>query len=740
MIYYAHTCRNASLWSKEGWQLLKDHLENTAKLTMQYAKEATNNSDFQLIAWWTGLLHDLGKYQDEFQEMLETVSCGGTKKKVQHACFGSVYGFLNKCYPISVAIAGHHAGMPNVSKIKDYVEKYQNKVKELIEIAKQEIPALKEQLPQIELRDKSKFLDIELYTRMLFSCLVDADCTDTAGYSDINKKLNAELLYNKLMNYISEKALQVEDGPVKKSRNEVLEQCIKAAKVDKKLFSLTVPTGGGKTFASMAFALKKACLDPNIKRIFVVLPYLSIIEQNAKVYKNSLGAEYVIEHHSGITNEQQINTELDEDYNIQKKRIDLAVENWDAPIIITTSVRFFESLFSNRPRDLRRMHNIANSVVILDEVQTIPRNLMSPITSMLKDLSDKWGTTFVFCTATQPAFERNSGDFDDHRWKPNTLHEIIDNPTELFKTLERTYVIWPKKGEKLTWEEVADQLVNEKRALCVVNIKKHAKTLYQILKDRGITYVKHLSTNMCAAHRLKVINEIKDNQDQPCILISTQLIEAGVDLDFPVVYRAMAPLDSIVQAAGRCDREGKATKANGSPSGKVVVFVPDVAANKETPPGAYQAATNVTKNLVYQFGDQLSINNPKHITRYFNDYYSVMQNDDHGNIQASRCKFDYPEVNKFALIDENMHTVIIEYNDETSQLLQNIMDPDNPFIKGLLRKIQAYTISMREYDVQKALDNGALYELDKCSKIYVCRQGFYNGETGFNFDSFDFTC
>jgi len=357
---------------------------------------------------------------------------------------------------------------------------------------------------------------------------------------------------------------------VKLARAAVLRDCLAAAENGGgPIFSLSVPTGGGKTLAAMAFALKRAMMNPGqFRRIIVVIPYLAIIEQNAQIYKDLFGEDVVLEHHSGTLwvkpgdRSHFVPGGGGEESYEGSRRLE-ETQNWDSPLIVTTSVRFFESLFSNHPSDLRRIHNIARSIVILDEVQVLPRRLLAPLQEMIRELGENWGCAFVLSTATKPGLERRTSGGRDSRWATGTVEEIIQTPEALYRELKRVGIEW-RIEEPVGWDEVAEWMMAHKQCLTVVNTRGHASVLYDELagmaEGAGVAPI-HLSTRMCAAHRLEIIAAIRGKlrRGEPCHVVSTQLIEAGVDLDFPVAFRALAPLDSIVQAAGRADREGLLT-------------------------------------------------------------------------------------------------------------------------------------------------------------------------------------
>jgi CRISPR-associated endonuclease/helicase Cas3 len=564
---------------------------------------------------------------------------------------------------------------------------------------------------------------------MLFSCLIDADRLDTAAHAaELPSQfppLDADSLLDRLLQAIQKRADAVEEGPVKLARNQVLQAALLAAERPGPLFSLTVPTGGAKTLASMAFALRRAALNPQrVRRIIVVVPFLSIIEQNAKVYRDALGADVILEHHSNAWGDGNGDSNDPMDYSHPARQ--LAAENWNAPIVITTAVRFFESLFSNRPRGLRRMHNVARSVVILDEVQTVPREFVSPILAMIQALAKDWGTTFVFSTATQPAFERRTLSAPpDGRLNAGTLDEMIPNPAHLFSILRRVNVEWPQSGSTMTWDAVADELRDEAQALVIVNTRKHARQLFHLLESSDTL---HLSNSMCSKHRLKILAEIRERlaNGVPCRVVSTQLVEAGVDLDFPVVWRAMAPLESIAQAAGRCDREGKLTKRAGKPGGRVVVFIPEDA---RTPPGAYKEATERTATLASC--GLVQIDDPESIRRYYEEFYKGSL--DPMGIEDSRKRWNFKTIaEQFRLIDDLSKPVVVPYDDQAQDLLQSLRFGAASL--RVLRQLQSYTVNLWEHEFREAANRGILVRVAEDREIWRCPEGLYDERIGIKLD------
>lgn len=731
------------------WQTLREHLICVARLAARFASRARpDDSSFARSAKWAALLHDVGKYTDAFQQMLTDAALGNPTTRTRHAVYGAALAKDVRAYHIALAVLGHHAGLHAGTDLKNRITpRDSGEATRLVQeraYAQDRLRILVAERPPA--LDNREFLSVELGIRMLFSCLIDADRLDCLrherGHIPQDSLLNEQEKLDRLLHYIGQRSARGQPGKVNDARKKVLEACLHAAGFEERLLSLTVPTGGGKTLASMAFALKRAILRPEeVRRIIVVIPFLSIIEQNARVYAEAFGANAVLEHHSGdfgrlrqVKGKFAPSSEVDDSpRNPAEWQFELATENWDAPIIVTTSVRFFESLFSNRPSDLRRLHNVARSVVILDEVQTLPKGFLGTLLSMIRGLAEEWNTTFVFCTATQPAFEQSVIDGkDDMRWAPGTIRPIIDEDLQrqLFQDLKRVVdPKWPGVDEKTSWDDIAEKIMAEKRALCVVNTKGHALELYSKLVDRAadsncdLTSIFHLSARMCPQHRLnriKQIRHIMDDTNMPCRVVSTQLVEAGVDLDFPIVFRAMAPLDSIVQAAGRCDREGRLTAAAGQPAGRLVVFQPE---DDRTP---YPEETGITRGLTTR--GPLSIHDPAHVRVFFSEVYEG--NLDPEDIEALRRKLDFPTVaERFALIDERTKAVLVPYDDEAKNLIAQI-ERYKGLDRDLLRKAQRFQVGLYPNEFEEAQELGVIVELWEDSDLWKCMPSCYSPEVG----------
>lgn len=767
--YYAHSDPDGLPVGHPGarWQTLADHLLGTAAAAQALALAAGGPPIVTHAAWWAGLLHDLGKYQPEFQRMMQDAAAGRPPSRVPHSAHGAAVGLQAGALDVAFAVAGHHAGLTSPSGgpsgLKERCADALPIARTLLATAADDVlrvdadASRRLHTPQPPRDRPSSKATYELRTRMVASCLVDADRLDTAGRWAEPRTLNdATERLERLLAYVREKATAARVDVVRDARRAVLEACLGAAEWPERLLSLTVPTGGGKTLASMAFALRRVAAG-YARRVIVVIPYLSIIEQNAREYGRALGPDAVLEHHSGVTAAGRDGDEAQDPASVARR---LAQENWDAPVIVTTSVRFFEGLFSSRTGDLRRLHNVAGSVVILDEVQTLPRSLLRPLLSMVRGLADDWGVTFLFCTATQPAFELPAGQHErreDARWPRGTVREVMPDPPRLFAQLRRVKVQWPAVGpdggaERWDWDRVAETVAAESRALCVVNMRAHAAEVYARLRAHPRVRADrlwHLSTRMCPQHRLTVLDAVRRalaDEESPCRVVSTQLIEAGVDVDFPVVFRAMAPLDGIAQAAGRCDREGRLTEASGAPAGRVIVFEPDVPTRGALPPSpAYRDATDVTRTMLRAVGadGSLRLDDPAHVRGFFDRYYGDARNHDPDDVEILRESFDFPRVAERArLIDDETTSVIVPYmppgvraGDPSGEALILELADRRAITLDLMRRAQRFQIGLYDEDLRKAQQAGAVQPAWPGSDVWVCTPGCYRDDIGFTLQS-----
>ena len=558
---------------------------------------------------------------------------------------------------------------------------------------------------------------------MLFSCLVDADFLDTERFSTglerYPAKLDALLLLERLQAHRSKFD---SSGELNQLRNRVFEDCLAKAAEPAGFFSLTVPTGGGKTLSSMAFALEHARRH-GMRRVIVVIPYLSIIEQNAAQYRKVFDPQnegIVIEHHSAVAAK-------DDEEQVRSPEA-LAAENWDAPVTVTTSVQFIESLFANRTSKCRKLHNIANSVVLLDEVQTLPSHLLNPLLHVLRDLKEHYGASFVFSTATQPAFSRSTS--LSHGFDANEVREITSQPDELFQKLDR--VVYDVRTTESDWSELAAEWASEPQALGVVNTRKHAAEWWERLRGQKSEGVLHLSSAMCAEHRAKVLAEAQRRlkNDRPCWLVATQVIEAGVDIDFPLVYRALGPLDSIVQAAGRCNREG------GLPDrGRVVVFRP---ADAKLPGGVYRVATDIAARMLERLSTDDLSGEPDLFRGYFNELFQYVPTDyQHGRecpIQEDREALHFRSVARKAKVITDDTQAVIAPREKALEKVAAIRDRaqtgGSRFTRKDLRDLQRFIVNLHSRDFQKLDIMGLLRPLLPGMELRVLDGAAYHEHLG----------
>jgi CRISPR-associated endonuclease/helicase Cas3 len=684
--------------NKEGqWHehLLEEHLRGVAQIASDFAA-GFDSSDWASIA---GLWHDLGKYSTEFQGYIKKVSgydaeahVEGAPGRVDHSTAGAIHAirqFGAHGRILAYLIAGHHAGLADWSASDTGPKALSIRLDAAQDYLLDRIPA---QIVPAEILNQSKptarppggTAAFHLWLRMLFSCLVDADFLDTEAFMDGDKS-STRLGYREIADlkndfdkYMAGFAANADDTPINAIRADILLQCREKAGLNPGLFSLTVPTGGGKTLSGMAFALQHA-IEHKKQRIIYVIPYTSIIEQTAGIFREIFGNN-VVEHHAN----------LDPDKEDTRSR--LATENWDAPIIVTTNVQFFESLFAARTSRCRKLHNICSSVVVLDEAQLLPPEFLQPIADVMNQLVSHYGVTFVLSTATQPAlgsFQLFGG--QAFRGLDN-VREIMDDPNTLYQQLKRVEVSVPEDLQTpRDWESIAVELIQHPLVLCIVSRRDDARELHRLMtsKEAGKDTL-HLSALMCGEHRSKVIAEIKAclKRYETVRVISTQLVEAGVDVDFPVVYRTLAGLDSIAQAAGRCNREGK---QNGL--GRVVIFVPP----KPAPPGTLRQAAQTSISLLSGYrGDVLERSLSK---RFFEKFFSDAPSlDKHGihnllTLDARNCQIQFRTVaEKFHLIDDSAYqTILVRYGDNDALLGK--LEKSGPE-RWLMRKLQRYSVNI----------------------------------------------
>lgn len=672
MRYLAHI-------SEKHEQTLKEHLENTAQLAGRFA-EQFGKEDW---GYCCGLLHDIGKYSLEFQKKITE----DNSIRVDHATAGAQLCYeLKGFYSImSYCIAGHHAGLTNyessdgAGNTSTLKERLKKNIKDYSAYKEEiEIPKL-HSIPFDQKKTGNPSFSLSVFIRMLYSCLVDADCLDTEWFMEDGQTERdggecVEVLFEKLQKHIAGWLENQERDTVNGRRTEILKNCIDSGKEEKGLFRLTVPTGGGKTIASLAFGLSHA-VEHQLNRVIYVVPYTSIIEQNAEVFRKILGEGNVLENHCNV----------DYESSEELKPLQLASENWDKPIVVTTNVQFFESLFANKSSKCRKLHNIANSVIIFDEAQMLPNDYMKPCIAMMEELVRNYRASIVLCTATQPALT-------SFFQKDADIRELCPRMEEQFRFFER--VTYQNMGI-VTEEELVNRLNEEKQVLCVVNTRKRAQSVYRQLGGAGVY---HLSTSMYPKHRQRILNEVRERLDknERCVLISTSLVEAGVDLDFQTVYRQLAGVDSMIQAAGRCNREGKRSQTESI----ISIFQFEEA---ERVPGQRQQI-DVSKMLL---ADDENISSLETIQKYFEMLYHFKgESLDKKRIldEFQEKRYNFAKVGKeFKLIEENTKTVCITHEDEAEQLLRQM--EYQGYTKSGMRKISRYCIQVREKEFEKL--NGA---------------------------------
>lgn len=691
-------------------QTVKEHLTGTVQLAGTFAAKF-GKEDW---GYCSGMLHDIGKYSVEFQKKIQE-ECN---IQVDHSTAGArVCREKGGLYPnLEYCIAGHHAGLPDYGsvqdqaseptlcgrrkkKIKDY-HAYQNEI---------EIPPLTS-LPFDPMKTKNPHFAMSVFIRMLYSCLVDADFLDTErfmqeGKAERDSGETIEILLEKLEDYISSWLQNTELDTINGRRTEILKACLESGRRERGLFRLTVPTGGGKTVASLAFALRHA-VEHHMDRVIYVIPYTSIIEQNAQVFRDILGEQNILENHCNVEYESE--EEL--------RSYQLAAENWDKPVVVTTNVQFFESLFGNKSSKCRKLHNIANSVIIFDEAQMLPNDYLKPCIAMIEELLKNYRSSIVLCTATQPALQ----DLFQNEWQ---AAELCPRMEEQFTFFKRT--VFQNIGT-IEQEELIEKLGGEHQALCIVNTKKRAQALYEQLQGEGVY---HLSTSMYPKHRKSVLEIIRKrlHEKKKCIVISTSLVEAGVDLDFQSVYRQLSGVDSIIQAAGRCNRHGN-RRAEES---KVSIFQFQ---EKEYTPGQRQQM-DVTRGLLV---DEKELSDLGTIDEYFKRLYRFRGDSlDKKNIMGEfqNRGYNFAKVGKeFRLIEESTKTIFVGREEEAKKLIEKLRQEG--FTKNGMRKAGQYCINVYGQDFDKLYGAGMVREVSENLQDFyeLVNENQYTEELGLKLD------
>lgn len=659
-------------------QPLIEHSQNVADLAIHFT-----NPSLKIYAKYAGILHDVGKLHPEFQEKLTKLS----NKRVDHKGLG--VEFVKKKTGSEILckiIAAHHGGLTNNATFKSWWKGIldSGKIYEVVQDAQKFLQQFDLQAADLQKIENQLPIQKDVVIRMIFSALVDADFLDTEYHFNpekiqIRESANlTEIFWNTFQEY-HKTLTHGKTGELNQLRNDVYQSCVEKAKSKQGFFRLTVPTGGGKTLSSLGFALQHAKINKQ-SRIIYAIPFTSIIEQTATEFKEIFPPGTVLEHHTGIHAKEPNEIEEDKDWNR------LASENWDAAIIVTTTVQLFESLFARSTSKCRKLHNIQNSVIILDEVQTLPLPLLPTIMSVLKDLVSFFNVSVVFCTATQPAL--------DEFLKKDEIEptELAPNPENLFRKLERVHYN-NFSDEKWGWDSIAKEMENSERVMTVVNTKKDAHELWKTLENKSVY---HLSSTMCGAHRWKALDKIREKlkNKKECKLVATQVVEAGVDVDFDKVLRAIGPLDRIVQAAGRCNREGKLEK------GEVIIFNP---LDGSFPRGAYGSALHTASQLLNNPDVELDLNYPETFPNYFSKLYQNITLDPKGIEQnRKQLKFEYV-ARDFRIIDDDSVSVIVNYEPEKEKIwrLLDKLEHAPQTARETIRDLQPFMVSLPKWDFNK---------------------------------------
>lgn len=683
--YFAHIAEDG----RE--QTVREHLEGTADICAQFAQSFGAGEQ----GWLVGLAHDIGKNSKEFQKRLR----GGPV--VDHATAGTVECARMNALWAAHCVAGHHGGLLDEGSLADQSGEgtLMGRLKKGLSGG---IPSYRMDEPlgavsQPEIWGKDHLTDA-FFTRMIYSCLVDADYLDTERFmigGDLGRGNydSLSVLLERLEEYVA--PWWNPKTELNRRRCGILRDCMEKGEEPKGVYTLTVPTGGGKTVASLAFALRHA-VHHGMERVIYVIPYTSIIEQNAAVFREILGQENVVEHHSGVQYDPE------GDFDLDGYRQALATENWDAPVIVTTAVQFFESLYANRPSKCRKLHNTANSVIIFDEAQMIPTAHLKPCVAGIAQLVEHYGITAVLCTATQPALD----DLFQKYAHGKVSRELCPGVRELYEQFKRVSFL---RGEQRSYEEVAKELAERSQVLCIVNSRKAAQEIYERLPEEGSF---HLSTLMYPNHRRGVLEAIRWRlaEGLPCRVVSTSLIEAGVDVDFPAVYREMAGLDSILQAAGRCNREGKR-----KPEDSVVTIFE----GEGSLPPMLKVNIGATREALSKEVDPGSL---KAISAYFSAYRSLAGEalDKAGIINAfehgiAGCMNPFRTVaERFHLIDSPIKTIYIPEG-EGIELTDCLLAGERS--RTLYRKAGQYGVTVYEQHYQTLLESGDITSLDQDSGV-----------------------
>lgn len=687
-------------------QSLSEHLTNVAGLAGDFGAAF----GAQELCRLAGLWHDVGKADPEWQRYLRESAAGQQRRGSgpDHKAAGASLALDAHQELVALLIQAHHGGLQSPSggfKPWFHAAGRRPGVDAALQAIEREVPGLREvQLPPRP-EYASDPLATEVLLRLAYSALVDADTLDTVAHHSggLAARGPGSPTLDELWRRFEEFERRTgfgPDTPVNRVRREVRQACIDAAEAEPGIFRLTVPTGGGKTRSGMAFALRHA-IKHDLRRVIVAVPFTTITQQTAGQYRaifERLAQDprpVVVEHHSAVAEQGGV----DEDFSPGAVWQRLAAENWDAPVIVTTTVQLFESLFSNMRSRARKLHRLAGSVIILDEAQALPVGLLSPILDGLKQLVAHFSVTVVLSTATQPAFDSLEA------FRGLALREIVPGHQAHFEQLRRVRYSW-RVDRRFEWNEVAGWMKERPACLAVVNTRRHANELLDALDDPAAL---HLSTNLCGAHRSDVLDVIRARlrAGQPCRVVATQVVEAGVDLDFPAVFRAIGPLDSIIQAAGRCNREGTLAQP-----GEVVVFQPP---DDRMPPGPYRTGAGLAQVVSARPGFDPGM--PGSAAEYSQLLFQTAETDSH-NIQALRRKLDFPAVaREFRMIAEETDHVLVVYGSASERrLVERVIEAINHRVgdpRLLYRQLQPYLVAARRAEAARLTERGFI-ESEEC--------------------------
>lgn len=706
MEYWAHVSED-----KSRKQTLEEHLIGTAKLAREFADAFHNGSGGYLC----GLMHDIGKYSDEFQKKIR-----GAEIRVDHSTAGAKELAGMRAYWAAYCVGGHHAGLPDGSDgvaRDDKKSSLQKRLKRQIPnygAYRREIKAPAPIQPSFQLFDCEEIergaFSLAFFIRMIYSCLVDADFLDTEkfmreeerAYPYAGMQALKEQLDQQISRWLSEKNRE----SLNFRRTEILKACIERGNGDQGIYHLTVPTGGGKTISSMAFALNHA-VKHDLKRIIYVIPYNSIIEQNAQVFRNILGNDQVLEHHS--------NADYRDSDDDERSLKQLASENWDAPVVVTTNVQFFESLFACGSSKCRKLHNIAGSVLIFDEAQMLPVDYLKPCLRAIGELVLNYGCTAVLCTATQPSLEP---------FLPKQLlrGELCPEAERQYEAFRRVTLV---REEDLTTAQLAEYVEQEEQVLCILNTKVMVREVFDKIEDKECVF--HLSTNMYPKHRQAMLDTIKKRLKnyEKCKVIATSLVEAGVDLDFKTVYRELAGLDSVIQAAGRCNREGH------RPAQDSVTHVFRFVREERRRNDYIRQNIAIAEQIIEEYDD---FGSPEAVHEYFARlFHAKGEGLDRQNIvkQLNECKIaSIPfraVADEFQIIRDNTKAVMVVRTPEAKALEGQLRYGDRT--RSLMREVARFCVNVYEKTYQNMLSAGMIDEIDETIAI-LKDDGRYSSEAG----------